>query len=341
MLGRHSPNMKNTFLAVALFALLGPALAQHTAPAGSFATVDGVAISSAEYDAALSGMTRQKFYHRAVPEPEMEEFRREVADSLIDRVLVLNEALRRGIAPDGERVRKTVAEYDARYAQSEQWKQNRETLLPGLTKKLEEMDIVERLQASVRASRAPTDGELAAYYEAHRDQFTQPEQVRVSAILLKVEPSSPAPVWAAAQEEAQGIRARIVAGADFASLARMHSHDPSAAKGGDMGYLHKGTMPEGLHEKLVPIKPGEITEPIRLLEGIALLRLEDRQPPRLRNLEDVKERAVQLWQREQGERAWSAFRASLRAAASIRVDTARYPSLAGAFPAGTPAERAR
>lgn len=329
--------MKKAILSLALAALASAAAAQTSEPAAKpFAVVEGIAISAAEYDAAMQNGARQKFYHRSVPEAEMEAFRREVATGLIDRVLLLKEARRRGVEPDAERLRKTLAEYDSRYAQSEHWKTNREALLPGLKQRLEESDLLERLQAAVRAPRVPTDAELVAYYDAHRDQFTQPERSRVSVILLKVDPSSTSAVWAAAQEEAKAIRARIAGGADFAALARLHSHDPSAANGGDMGYLHQGTMPEAIQAQLKGMKPGEVSEAIRVLEGVVLLRLEDRQAATLRTLDEVKERAVQLWQREQGERAWKSFLVELRAAASIRVDSERYPWLSGAFLPGDP-----
>jgi parvulin-like peptidyl-prolyl isomerase len=76
------------------------------------------------------------------------------------------------------------------------------------------------------------------------------------------------------------------------------------------------------------MQPGELSEPVRLLEGVALFRLAERRPARLRALADVKERAVQLWRRDEGERRWQAFMTGLRTAAAIRIDTARYPALA-------------
>jgi len=153
-------------------------------------------------------------------------------------------------------------------------------------------------------------------------------------ILLKVDPSAPSATWAAAEDEARAIRKRIAAGADFAEAARMHSADASAASGGDLGYLHQGMMPESLYEKLGSMKPGDVSEPLRLLEGVALFRLTERREARLRPLADVKERATQLWRRDEGERRWAEFLARLRAAATIRIDAERYPALASMAGAG-------
>ena len=306
-----------------------------TAAEGEFASVNGTSISAAEFEAARANALRQKFYHREVPEAQLDEFSREVAQALIDRVLVQAEARRRGLVPDAERVRAEIAQYDSRYAQSERWQKNRAAMLPGLERMLGEREVLERLQAAVRDVGAAADEELARYYDTHRSLFTEPEQARLSVIVLKVDPSAPSATWAAAEDEARAIRKRLAAGADFAEAARMHSSDASAANGGDLGYLHQGMMPEALYEKLGAMKPGELSEPLRLLEGVAIFRLTERREARSRPLEEVKERAAQLWRRDEGERRWAEFLARLRAAATIRIDTERYPALASMAGAGS------
>jgi len=301
---------------------------------GEFASVDGTSISAAEFEAARASALRQKLYHREVPDAKLDEFSREVAQALIDRVLLQAEVRRRGLVPDEARVRAEIAQYESRYAQSERWQKNRAALLPGLERMLGEREVLERLQAAVREPGAVSDAELERYYEAHKGLFTEPEQARLSVILLKVDPSAPSATWAAAEDEARAIRKRIAAGADFAEAARMHSADASAASGGDLGYLHQGMMPESLYEKLGSMKPGDVSEPLRLLEGVALFRLTERREARLRPLADVKERATQLWRRDEGERRWAEFLARLRAAATIRIDAERYPALASMAGAG-------
>jgi parvulin-like peptidyl-prolyl isomerase len=328
--------MRKALITLALALAAAPAAAAPAAAADEFASVNGAAISVAEFEAALAGALRQKFYHREVPEAKLDEFRREVAQTLIDRLLLQAEVRRRGMVPDADKVRAEIAQYDSRYAQSERWKQNRASLLPGLERMLGEREVLERLQATVRepAPGTPTDEALQAYYESHGALFTEPEQARLAVILLKVDPSAPSATWAAAVEEAQAIRARILAGGDFGEAARMHSSDASAQAGGDLGYLHQGMMPEPLFDKLGAMKPGDISDPLRVLEGVALFRLVDRRAPRLRAFADVKERTAQLWRRDEGERRWAEFIAGLRAGASIRIDTERYPALATLSGAG-------
>lgn len=318
-----------------LIALALAGCAATPAHAQEFATVDGTTISAVEFEAALASAVRQKFYHREVPTDKLDEFRREVAQGLIDRTLLQAEVRRRGMTPDAERVRAEIAQYDSRYGAGSRWQQNREAMLPQLERMLGEREVLERLQAQVREAGTPGEEALARYYESHPALFTEPEQTRLSLILLKVDPSSPSAAWAAANDEALALRKRILAGADFAEAARMHSSDASAAKGGDLGYLHQGMIPEAVYASLGAMQPGELSEPVRLLEGVALFRLAERRAARLRPLAEVKERAAQLWRRDEGERRWREFLAGLRAAAAIRIDTERYPALATLAGAGS------
>ncbi len=321
-----------------LFAVACAAACLHAAPSAAaqsegtleqaFASVGNTVITAREYEAALVAAMRQRFYHRQVPEAEVAAFRREVADRLINRVLLLEEVRRRGIQPDHAKVRKIVLGYEARYRDSPKWKDSRDRMLPTLTRELEQANRLELLESAVRNVALPPEPELRRYYGAHRDLFTEPEQVRLSVIVLRVDPSSPKIAWEKAQEEAATIRARIAAGADFASLARLHSTDRSAENGGDMGYLHEGMLPEALNGSFGTLKPGELSQPVRVLEGYAVFRMEDRRPRRKRAFEDVKQRAGQLWQREEGERRWTALIDKLRSGAAIKIDVSRYPELA-------------
>lgn len=300
---------------------------QTAAGEAVFARVNGGVISVERYEAELKGAFREKFYHGRPPEAKMAQLRREVGDTLIDRVLLLAEAKQRGIEPDTEKTREALAAFEARNRGNPQWQQRRDQLLPLLTQGLEEQSVLERLERAVREVPAPGAEQAREYFDGHRDAFTEPERLRLSVILLKVDPGATQVERDKAGEEAQLIRQRLAEGADFAALARERSGDMSAPQGGDMGYLHRGMMPEELHAKLDGVAAGTLSEPILLLEGVAIFRLEERLPAQLKSFEESKERAAALWQREHAERQWREFKSRLRSVATIEVvDRSRYPT---------------
>lgn len=304
---------------------------QSTAAAAQpavFATVGESVITQDEYNAAFNTATRAKFYHGKPPDSEIAVLQREVGDKLVARILLEREAKRRGIRADDAEIQKIVQTYDKRYAGSEQWKQNKAKLLPPLLLRLEQDNQLSQLEQIVRTSVKPSQSQVKAYYAAHQDKFTEPEQLRVSVILLKVDPSAPSATWKKTEELAQAIAKRARGGEDFAALARQHSADESAKQGGDMGYLHIGMLPDGTQAALAKLKAGEITDSLRLLQGQAIFLLSDRKIAKLHDFERVKVRAQELAQREQGERAWTAFVADLKAKTPAKIDQSRYLPLA-------------
>ena len=310
------------FLAAAAFPVLAdaaqePATSQH-GPA-AFATINGKAVAMQEFETAFIAAVRQKFYHGKIPDGQLEVVRQEVSDRIIVGTLLRQEAERRGLVPEAARVDEAIAVYEGRYAASPMWQQNRERLLPGLRDQIGQQNVMEQLERSVRAVPNPGDDEVRAFYAAKTELFTEPEKLRLSVILLKVDPSSPKLVWDKAREEAETIRGRIRAGTPFGELARVHSADDSSAKGGDMGYLHRGMLPEVLQEKIDQYQVGVVPEPVTLLEGVALIRVEDKVPAKPRTFDEVAGRARDLLRREREDKAWNDFIASLRAKADIRM----------------------
>ncbi len=312
--------------------------AAHPAPA-VFASVNDVVITTQEYDAAVARAIRQKFYHRDPGGEKRAELQREVADSLIDHRLLSAESKRRGVVPDQKSVQSQLAAYEDRYKNSAQWKARRAQMLPPLKAELEQRSVLERLEKQVRVTSEPDEKQLRAYYESHRDLFTEPEQVRLSMILLKVDPSSPKITWDKAREEAQVLLKRLKGGMAFAQLAQLQSADASAQKGGDLGYVHRGMLPTVAQEAIDKLAPGALSDAVTLLEGVAVFRLEDRKAAQLRQFDDVRQRVADLWRREQSDRHWKEFIAGLRKSAVIKIDYTRYPALVAATPAQVKAAR--
>lgn len=310
-------------LALSLCALGGPAAQADDddnaeTEAGVFAVVGTTVIPLDEFESNFHAGVRQRFFHGSVPETEIAAFRREVAQDMVDRVLLLQEAERRGITPDEEWVGAQLQQAERRIAFASDPDQVRDTL----RQQLQGDSSIMQLRGKVEDIPAPGRAAMLAYYQTHPDQFTTPERVRVSLILLKVEPWSSATVWQAAFEEAQRIVAKLKKGASFGDLARLHSADESAARGGDLGYIHKGMLAAEAQEVVDQMKPGELSEPIHLLQGFAILRLDERTAPVLNGFEQVEGRARELLGRELKEEAWQKMVAELRDRTTVRINEA-------------------
>jgi peptidyl-prolyl cis-trans isomerase SurA len=100
-------------------------------------------------------------------------------------------------------------------------------------------------------------------------------QRRVSEIFLAVD--------TALQEDevrrsAERLFEQLRAGASFPSLARQFSESATAARGGDLGWVQEGQLPEEIDKALGQMRPGMLSRPIRALSGFHILLLrEERQ----------------------------------------------------------------
>lgn len=307
------------------------------APEPLYATVNGTPITQRDFIGAFNSHLRQKYYHGQIQPEQLETEKKTVGDQLVLRVLLLEEAKRRGIAADEQQIEKTVAEYDARYAASPTWQKSREAMLPGLRKQLADQDVLRQIEAIGRTIPEPTEDAVREFHKTRIELFTEPEKLRLHTILLRVDPSAPKAAWDAAREEAGRIAARLRAGeAKFEDLAMLHSNDVSADKGGDMGYLHKGMIPEPVQAKIDAVPLGAVSDPIDVLEGVTLFRLDERIPPKVMAFEEVSGRARDLLKREQGKQAWDDFAAALRRGATVTL--AEQPAEAAPEAAPAPAK---
>jgi parvulin-like peptidyl-prolyl isomerase len=198
-----------------------------------------------------------------------------------------------------------------------------------LRERFDQDSLLEALESEVRRVDAPDDAALRAFYHDNPELFTEPAQNRVAVIVLGVAPSAGAAAWQAARDEAARIVDRLADGADFAEFARLHSSDASAEKGGDMGYLHTGMLSPDAEAAVAKLDIGGVSEPVRVLEGIAVFKLVDQRPEELRSFTDVKGRAEQLWIRQAGEARWQQLASDLRAESEIYVDTDYVVSVPG------------
>lgn len=319
-----------TLLAGAMILSVNGPTAAATEDDAILARVDDIVITRQEFEREVYTAARQTFYHGRPPTgDEFIEFRKSVADDMIDRRLLLREAKRRKLEPDQEKIDVRIASYEARYGETERWQSEGAEMVTVLRERFEKEGLIDALEADVRSVSAPDEDALRRYYDANPDLFTEPARNRVSLILVGVPPSASPAMWQEAREEAARIGQRLDENVPFDELARAHSSDRTAEAGGDMGYLHEGTLSPSAELAIAELAIGEISEPVQVLEGMAIFKLTEQQPSRLRSFDDVKGRAEELWLRDKGEEEWNSLVAELRSDSDVDVDTDYLASLPG------------
>jgi peptidyl-prolyl cis-trans isomerase C len=126
------------------------------------------------------------------------------------------------------------------------------------------------------------DAAMHAYYDAHKQDW---EEVKARHILIRMQ-GSKAPVRpggkdltdAEALAKIQGIRAKIVAGGNFAELAKAESDDVgSGEQGGDLGSFGHGAMVAEFEKAAFTQPVGQVSEPIKTAFGYHLILVDSRE----------------------------------------------------------------
>ena len=118
--------------------------------------------------------------------------------------------------------------------------------------------------------------EVEEFFKTKRDSIgTMKETVDISHILVEAKPGEKARL--AAMEKISEIRNSILAGEDFATLARQFSEDPgSAQRGGDLGFMARSDFVREFAEAAFALNPGEISAVIESQFGFHIIRLEEK-----------------------------------------------------------------
>lgn len=152
---------------------------------------------------------------------------------------------------------------------------------PEVAAKLEELKkrvVVEAfLKKKVEENASVSDEEMKKFYEENKEKFKTGAQVHASHILMKSE------------EEAQKVLKELQGGGNFEELAKKHSIDSAAAKGGDLGWFSKGSMVPEFEKVVFGLKEGETSGIVKTKFGYHVIKLTGKRPAGTRTFDEVKE----------------------------------------------------
>src|SRR5437867_8224511 len=163
------------------------------------------------------------------------------------------------------------------------------------------------------------------FYNEHKNQLEQPEQIRLSEILISTEKKSAEPIveesqlLATAQAKADDLLAQIRKGAAFDEIAKKNSDGPSAAQGGDLGYFKRGTLAKELEDKTFAMKPGDISDVIPTKQGLVILKVTEHQAAGVPTLKEIEPRIQDAIYMQKLQPALRAYLTKLRAEPYIDI----------------------
>ena len=158
----------------------------------------------------------------------------------------------------------------------------------------------------------PSEEEVRAFYEEHKERFKSDEQIRVAHIVKYVNwQTDEATAHAAISRAHEEIRG----GAAFEAV--VDKYTDCGDSGGDLGYVAKGQMVEEFEDAVFNLNVGQISDVFRTRFGFHIAKVYDRKPPAIPELKDIRKQLVDQAHEQKKEQALGAYLDQLRSRATV------------------------
>jgi peptidyl-prolyl cis-trans isomerase D len=156
----------------------------------------------------------------------------------------------------------------------------------------------DRFTASIQV----TDKEIEEYYQKNqKNKFLKPKEIKVRYISLRLKPEADSKEKQDLRTRAESIVKEARSGKDFAQLAKRESDDPSAAKGGDLGWLTQGQLPPQL-APIFSLQKGQVSDVIETPMGYQVVKIEDTKAEKIPSLKEATAEILQTLKIEKAKR---------------------------------------
>lgn len=175
-------------------------------------------------------------------------------------------------------------------------------------------------QRAVRSDFVISPDKIEEYYRKNVSQYSTPEEIRLSMIVLRPDESGEAETAVEAKRVmAQEIRGKLADGADFAGMAQMYSDDSTAEFGGDWGWIDRKTLTADLNKVAFSLAPGQLSNVVQVGDTFYIMRVEARKAATTKPLAELREEIGKKLFEEERIRLQEQWLETLRKKAYVKI----------------------
>ena len=269
--------------------------ADKKAPGDMVAVVNGTIITQEEFDRVLNfELKRAARSGQQISEAQMAQIENNILDSLIIGELLFQESKKKGVQVNPETVTEQLMIVKQRFPSEAEFKkaleENKTTESKIKADIKRDMAIKQLIDKEVDQKVSVTAEESKTFYDTNPQLFQQPERVKASHILIKVDEGASEEKKAEARKKIEEIQQKVQKGEDFAELAKTYSEGPSAPRGGDLDFFGRGQMVKPFEDAAFSLKPNETSDIVETRFGYHLIKVVDKQPAKMIAYADIKDR---------------------------------------------------
>ncbi len=303
-----------------------PAKGQENKPPADekVAVVNRSNIMKSDFDAEVLRIQRAHLNQgRPLTCAHVSTYNKEILEALIRQELLYQESRKSGVRVGEGEIDKQIDALKKQFLSETEYKTElaRRRITEDMLRVRLERDLIfqKYLEKQFADQVKVTDIDMMTYYESRLDLLKQPAQVRVSHILIQVDPKWDKTRKQEARRKLEGIQRKLKQGQDFAALAREQSDGTSRTNGGDLGYVRAGQLGAQFEKVVLDLRPGELSEIIETDNGYHLFKVTDKKAETILSYDSVKEQIRQALQQEKLKQAAEDRGKKLRQTAEVEI----------------------
>lgn len=277
------------------------------------AKVEGEPIYKSTFTNLLK-FEKAKYGTKALQDAQLiETIKKTVLDELIKEKLLYVMAKEDGINVSEEELNQEFARLKSHYTEAsfqkmlelkginyDEWKEDKKIHLT----------IDKFIQQKVVSNIKITDADIQKYYNGHRRDFTHGDEAHARQVLVDD------------KNLAETLRAKLVAGENFAAIAQEHSIAPEGKRGGDLGWFGRGIMPKAFDEACFPLPTGGISPIVKTEFGYHIFKVVERRGARTIPLKEVRDKIIVRLQQGYSEDVFNKWYEPIRSSADLEINEA-------------------
>lgn len=267
---------------------------------GIAAIVEGKVITFEDIRRELRPLLPQlqsQYPNRQALDQAVLDLAKDIRQVLVERVLVKTEFEKLGFRIpatyiDGRIDELLVTEFEGDRQRRHEYLQKRNQTFQEYREELEEKIIIDAMRARLERSQAMVSPvRIQNYYDNHKDDFYEEEQVKLITIMLLPEAGQEV---ADVVKKAEQIRSQALEGTSFEELAKNHGQDPIGGKPGQERWYSRSDLRAPMSDVAFALENGSVSEPVVIDPYVFLFKLTERKPRGIRELNDVRDEIEQI-----------------------------------------------
>lgn len=287
------------------------------------AVVNGTPISKAEFEKTLTEIFASMGMQASTLPPEQRGtlYRQFAEDMVVDKLVDIASA-KTEVTPS--EIDAEMAKITQQYGSAERFAEELKTMgqTPAEFKDRLVKMIRQRkwMESQVKAGDQVTEAQIKAFYNENKAEFEQPQVVRASHILIRLDEGADPDTIAAKQKIAAALAERATKGEDFAKLATEFSEDPTAKQNaGDLNFFPKDRMVPAFAEVAFNQAVGTVSIPVRTQFGWHVIKVTDKKEAKTLPFDEVKNDIGEYLMEGKKQQAVEAVIRGLRENAKVEI----------------------